>query len=169
MDRARKITTSVAASAAVALFALSSCGPRPQFAGELFYGNLLHDNASDDLRESILPQVTDAARAAGLTLTESDPRRLVFVTQAPNWTGQDADGNPVERADSRRITVELEMGGVHGVETYRYRATIAGEEPGGFTPEARARLGRALVALREVFEQPLERDLFPLSMEGEGP
>ena len=148
----------LALASAVALTGLTGCGSHPQFKGTFDYGNLMHDNAGLAARARILPLVKDRARVAGLQLVTEAEDLLVFRTQAPDWMGTDADGASVERADTRRINVEVRMDNHY--RTYRYSATVSGPEPGGFTPEARAQFGRALLALRDAIEAPFAEEIF---------
>ena len=154
------IRTTLAAVLAAAALLSVGCTGTTQFSGAFFYGNLVGEREGDALRSEAFDQLVRRARTVGLAPAERTPTRLVFRTQAPNWMGVDADGQPVERIDTRVLTVEVRAGEAANRETYRYIARLSGSEPGGFTDQARAELAAAMLAARELFETPLATDFF---------
>lgn len=140
---------------------LGGCRNQFQFSGMMYYGNLVTEARAAEIQRVTLDQLADRAAAIGLRVAQRDTGRIVFRTQLPDWAGTGPDGEPMTRPDTRQLTVEVVQGRDNASRSYRYNATIRGTEPAGFTPEARANLGLALLAVREIFEMPLETDFFP--------
>lgn len=152
----------VAAACVVGSLAAVGCDSAgAQFSGHFYYGNLIGSARADELRAEAFDQLVARARSVGLEPTQRVESRIIFRTQAPNWVSRGPDGEAVTRIDPRVLTVEVRSGQGASRHSYRYLAGLSGPEPAGFTAQARAQLGLALLAAREVFEAPLATHFFP--------
>lgn len=150
---------SLAASACALAAELVACAPTNQFSSVMRYGNLLSPAAADDARSAARAQLLERAEAAGLEPELVTDGVLRFRMGAPDYTVVSADGSAQTLEDPRVVIVEARFDDTLGANVYRYACRVRGSEPAGFSDENRARFGLSLVALREVFETPIQMHL----------
>ena len=150
---------SLAASAWALAAGLVACAPTNQFSSVMRYGNLLSPAAAADARSAARAQLLERADAAGLEPEHVSDSLLRFRMQAPDYATVAPDGSVQTHEDPRVVLVEARFDDTLGENVYRYSCRVRGTEPPGFSDENRARFGLALVALREVFETPIQMQL----------
>ena len=150
-------TAPLAAIAALAL-TMTGCARSLQFSGALRYGNLMTAPEARESTANARAQLLELADSYGLETRYAGDKTLHFVAQAPSFTVTQPDGAVEERADTRIVHVKVKFGEGIGRHAYRYYCWVEGTEPVLFTDEDRARFGLALLAVREIFEKPIETD-----------
>lgn len=145
-----------------AMLALSTgligCAHTHQFSGMLRYGNLMSADAATSATEAAKQQIIEMAESYGLETRYNGESKLHFVAQAPSYSVTQPDGAIEERFDTRTVHVEVHLSDRAGRHTYRYYCRVEGVEPTSFSDEDRSRFGLALLAVREIFERPIETD-----------
>ncbi|MBZ0172310.1 MAG: hypothetical protein K8E66_08025 [Phycisphaerales bacterium] len=141
------------------VLAMSGCTPTYQFSGMLRYDNLMTRPVTVASTAAAREQVLARAAAHGLEPMHTTQTVLVFRMQAPGYVVTLEDGTTEERFDPRVVHVEARLDNRIGQNVYRYYCWIDGSEPVHFDDEDRARFGLALLAVREIFETPIETDL----------
>ncbi len=145
------------AGAALLAAALGGCAGTFQFSGTMRYDNLMRVERVAEIREQARRELIARAQSYGIEPTVQGERELEFRMSAPKWQ-KTTDAGPVEAEDPRVLYVRVDLGASGSPAEYRYSARLSGAEPEGFTPDARARLGTAIIAAREIFETPLNVD-----------
>ncbi len=141
------------------VLALGACAPTYQFTGALRYDNLMPRPAAERAAADARRQLLERASAHGLEPVHTDDNLLIYRMQAPTYVVTLGDGTTEERVDPRVVRVEARLDDRLGRGVYRYYCWVEGDEPAVFTDEDRARFGLALLAVREIFETPIETDL----------
>lgn len=154
-----RLGTRLAQLAGVAMLAaaLGGCAGTFQFSGTMRYDNLMREGQLIEIREQSRRELIARAKSYGIEPTVQGDRELEFRMSAPKWQ-KPTDAGPVEAEDPRVLYVRVDLGASGSPAEYRYSARLSGSEPEGFTPDARARLGTAIIAAREIFETPLNVD-----------
>ncbi|MEM7755982.1 MAG: hypothetical protein AAF297_10145 [Planctomycetota bacterium] len=128
-----------------------------QFGGGIHYDNLLSEDVKDSMRARVRTEILARAEQFDVLPVRVNDRDMLFRMRAPDWRFPLPGGGFQTREDERIVEVKVDLGG-RGAGGYVYRATTIGNEPEGFTDEARGRFGIALLALREIFETPMDTD-----------
>jgi hypothetical protein len=128
-----------------------------QFEGGLHYDNLIEDSVKPTIRNRVRTELLAQAEEFGLVPMRVNDRTMTFRMEAPDWEFPLPGGGAQRREDPRVLEVVVDLGGP-GAGGYAYSATMMGKEPKGFTDVARARLGIAVLAVREIFETPMDTD-----------
>ena len=143
----------------VSCVALTGCQPTHQFGGMLRYDNLMTKAASREATAAAREQLLARAAEFGLEPVHAGESRLVFRMRAPGYVVELEDGTTEERVDPRVVVVEARLDNRVGQDVYRYFCRVEGDEPRLFDDGDRARFGLALLAVREIFETPIETEL----------
>lgn len=147
----------LAVGAAAVMLAGGCSSGRVQFGGGIHYDNLLSEDLKTSMRAQVRTELLARAEQFDLRPTRVNDRTMEFRMHAPDWGFPLPGGGFQTREDERIVEVKVDLGGP-GAGGYMYFAKTIGDEPEDFTDEARGRFGIALLALREIFETPMDTD-----------
>lgn len=116
----------------------------------------------EDVIDRAKAEIIARGRNMGLVLRESAPNRIVLTEadvagplSAHRAAAAAADGI----SDNRSAVATAEFSHGSGIIRYRYWVRLVGATPKNTTPAHEARMAAAILAIREVFEKPLETNM----------
>lgn len=104
-------------------------------------------------------QIIERGKSMGLTVRESSPHRLVLVGAEGAALGVGKDNADAGIAETRRVIARAEFNRTDSALRYRYWIELDGKAPANTTAAHEKRMAAGLLAIREVFERPLQFDM----------
>jgi TPP-dependent pyruvate/acetoin dehydrogenase alpha subunit len=152
--------TSKLAMTGVALLLLAGCAPSSQFTSVLRYGNLLSEEQTEAVTDRARAQLLERVRSVGLEPEVITDELLRFRIDAPDYTVEAADGTVTSAEDPRghaRRGAVRSRGGRRGLPLLVPRRWA--RSPRASRRRSAPAVRAALLALREVFETPIQMRL----------